>query len=263
MDMYSDLTGKVVIITGGATGIGKAIAKRFAEEGCKVVINYFKEEENPEELVKEMEEAGGTASIIQGDVSKEEDVRSFVQLAHDTYGRLDIYVNNAGIENEVPSENLPIEDWQRVINTNLTGTFLGCREAAKYMLDHKIKGSIINVSSVHEIIPWPHFAHYAASKGGVKLLMESLALEFAPDGIRVNNIAPGAIDTPINAEKFSDPEKKKGVEKLIPIGYIGEPEQIASCVAFLASEQASYVTGTTLIADGGMTKYPGFQAGRG
>ncbi|MGM0852973.1 MAG: glucose-1-dehydrogenase [Bacillota bacterium] len=261
--MYSDLTGKVVVITGAATGIGKAIAKRFASEGCKVVINYFKEEENPEELVREIEEAGGTASIIQGDVSKEADVQGFVHFAHDTYGRLDIYVNNAGIENEVPSENLPIEDWQRVINTNLTGTFLGCREAAKYMLEHNIKGSIINVSSVHEIIPWPHFAHYAASKGGVKLLMESLALEFAPDGIRVNNIAPGAIDTPINAEKFSDPEKKKGVEKLIPMGYIGEPGQIASCAAFLASEQASYVTGTTLIADGGMTKYPGFQAGRG
>jgi glucose 1-dehydrogenase len=261
--MYSDLTDKVVIITGAATGIGKAIAKRFASEGCKVVINYYNEDENPKQLVQEIEQEGGTASIIQGDVSKEDDVQRFVKLAHDTYGRLDIYVNNAGIENEVPSENLSLEDWQRVINTNLTGTFLGCREAAKYMLDHNIKGSIINVSSVHEIIPWPHFAHYAASKGGVKLLMESLALEFAPDGIRVNNIAPGAIDTPINAEKFSDPEKKKGVEKLIPLGYIGEPEQVASCAAFLASDQASYVTGTTLIADGGMTKYPGFQAGKG
>ncbi len=261
--MYQDLNGKVVIITGAATGIGKSIAKRFAEEGCNVVINYFTEEENPKELVKEIEQQGGTASIIQGDVSKEEDVRAFVQFAHETYGSLDIYVNNAGIENEMPSENLSLDDWNRVLNTNLTGTFLGCREAAKYMLDHKIKGAIINVSSVHEIIPWPHFVHYAASKGGVKLLMESLALEFAPNGIRVNNIAPGAIDTPINAEKFSDPEKKKGVEKLIPLGYIGEPEQISSCAVFLASDQAGYVTGTTLIADGGMTKYPGFQAGKG
>ncbi|MEL3972435.1 glucose-1-dehydrogenase [Rossellomorea oryzaecorticis] len=261
--MFSDLKGKVVIITGAATGIGKAIAKRFAEEQCKVVINYFSEEENPRELLKEIEQGGGTASIIQGDVTKEEDVLAFVKFAQDTYGSLDIYVNNAGIENEVPTERLSLEDWNKVLNTNLTGTFLGCREAAEYMLKNNIKGSIINISSVHEIIPWPHFVHYAASKGGVKLLMESMALEFAPDGIRVNNIAPGAIDTPINAEKFSDPEKKKGVEKLIPLGYIGEPEQIASCAAFLASEQASYVTGTTLIADGGMTKYPGFQAGKG
>jgi glucose 1-dehydrogenase len=261
--MYPDLEGKVIVITGGSTGLGKAMAERFGQEKCKVVINYFNDNDNVQEIIHTIEQAGGEASAIQGDVTKEEDIKRLIDHAVSTYGSLNVMINNAGIENEVPSEKLSLDDWNKVINTNLTGQFLGCREAIGYMTEHDIKGAIINMSSVHEVIPWPHFVHYAASKGGVKLMTETLALEFAPRGIRVNSIAPGAIDTPINAEKFEDPDKKKGVLDLIPMGYIGKPEEIAACAAWLASKEASYVTGLTLFADGGMTQYPGFQAGRG
>ncbi|SFB07691.1 MULTISPECIES: glucose-1-dehydrogenase [unclassified Bacillus (in: firmicutes)] len=261
--MYPNLEGKVVVITGGNSGLGKAMAERFGAEKAKVVINYFKEDVNTNSIIDSIEKAGGQATSVQGDVTKEEDVKNIIDHAVKTFGTLDIMINNAGIENEVPSENLTLEDWNRVIGTNLTGQFLGCREAISYMLDNGIKGSIINMSSVHQEIPWPHFVHYAASKGGVKLMTETLALEFAPKGIRVNCIAPGAIDTPINAEKLKDPEKKKGVIELIPMGYIGKPEEIAACAVWLASSEASYVTGLTLFADGGMTQYPGFQAGKG
>lgn len=261
--MYPDLKGKVVAITGASTGLGKAMALRFGKEGAKVVINYFKEDQAVGEMIDKIKSLGGDAAAIQGDVTKEEDVKKIIQTAITHFGRLDVMINNAGVENEVPSEELSLEDWNRVISTNLTGAFLGCREAIDYMVENKVQGSIINMSSVHEIIPWPHFAHYAASKGGVKLMSETLALEFAPKGIRINCIGPGAIDTPINAEKFSDPELKAGVEELIPMGYIGKPEQIAAVAAWLASNEASYVTGITLYADGGMTKYPSFQAGKG
>lgn len=261
--MYTDLKGKVVVITGAATGLGKSMALRFGQEGAKVVINYFEADPSIEEMIAAIKDFGGDAIAVQGDVTKEEDIKQLIQNAVSHFGSLDVMINNAGVENEVPSDILTLEDWNRVISTNLTGAFLGCREAIDYMKKNNIKGSIINMSSVHEVIPWPHFAHYAASKGGVKLMSETLALEFAPKGIRVNCIGPGAIDTPINAEKFSDPKLKEGVEELIPMGYIGKPEQIAAVAAWLASNEASYVTGITLYADGGMTKYPSFQAGRG
>lgn len=261
--MYPDLEGKVVVITGASTGLGKAMALRFGKEKAKVVINYFKDGPEVEEIISQIKNLGGDAIALQGDVTQEQDVKNLINEAVSHFGRLDIMINNAGVENEVPSEELSLKDWNRVIATNLTGAFLGCREAIDYMIEHDVKGSIINMSSVHEMIPWPHFVHYAASKGGIKLMSETLALEFAPKGIRVNSIGPGAIDTPINAEKFSDPKLKAGVEELIPIGYIGKPEQIAAVAAWLSSDEASYVTGITLFADGGMTKYPGFQAGRG
>jgi glucose 1-dehydrogenase len=261
--MYPDLKNKVAVVTGASSGLGKAIAQRFAKEGVKVVVNYFTEDDKPELMIEEIKALGGEASKIQGDVSQEPDVKKIINFAIDTYGTLDIMVNNAGIQAEIPTEELSLESWNKVISTNLTGCFLGSREAIKYMLDHKIKGTVINMSSVHQEIPWPHFAHYAASKGGIKLLTETLALEYASNGIRVNNIAPGAIDTPINAEKFTDPKAKKAVLDLIPMGYIGKPEEIAACVAWLASSEASYVTGMTLFADGGMTQYPSFQSGKG
>jgi len=261
--MYEDLRGKVVVITGASSGLGRAMAVRFGSEGAKVVVNYFNNEEDGKKVAQEVQAAGGEAIWVQGDVSKEQDVKSLIERADQAFGSVDIMINNAGIENEVPSEKLTLEDWNKVIQTNLTGMFLGCREAISYMLDHGIKGNIINMSSVHEVIPWPHFVHYAASKGGAKMLTETLALEYAPKGIRVNSIGPGAIDTPINAEKFSDPKAKADVESLIPMGYIGRPEEIAAAAAWLASSESSYVTGITLFADGGMTKYPGFQAGRG
>lgn len=261
--MYKDLEGKVVVITGSSTGLGKAMAIRFATEKAKVVVNYFKNEEEANGVLEEIKKVGGEAIAVKGDVTVESDVINLVQSAIKQFGKLDVMINNAGIENPVPSHEMPLSDWNKVISTNLTGAFLGSREAIKYFVENNIKGNVINMSSVHERIPWPLFVHYAASKGGIKLMTETLALEYAPKGIRVNNIGPGAINTPINAEKFADPVQRADVESLVPMGYIGEPEEIAAVAVWLASSESSYVTGITLFADGGMTLYPSFQAGRG
>ena len=258
--MYKDLEGKVVVITGSSTGLGKAMAIRFATEKAKVVVNYRSKEEEANSV---LEGVGGEAIAVKGDVTVESDVINLVQSAIKEFGKLDVMINNAGMENPVSSHEMPLSDWNKVIDTNLTGAFLGSREAIKYFVENDIKGTVINMSSVHEKIPWPLFVHYAASKGGMKLMTETLALEYAPKGIRVNNIGPGAINTPINAEKFADPEQRADVESMIPMGYIGEPEEIAAVAVWLASSEASYVTGITLFADGGMTQYPSFQAGRG
>ncbi|OPG95633.1 sugar dehydrogenase [Chryseobacterium mucoviscidosis] len=261
--MYTDLQGQTVVITGAATGLGEAMALRFGKEKANVLINYYSSNQNIQPLIEEIKSYGGQAIGVKGDVSKEEDVKELVQAAHEHFGSLDIMINNAGIENEVPSEELSLKDWKRVIDVNLTGAFLGSKEAVNYMLEHDINGRIINISSVHEVIPWPHFLHYAASKGGVKMMTETLALEFAPKGIRVNSIAPGAINTPINAVKFANPKLRTSVEDLVPLGYIGKPEEIAAAAVWLSSSESSYVTGITLFVDGGMTKYPSFQGGRG
>ncbi|MFS0840142.1 glucose-1-dehydrogenase [Paenibacillus sp. 1P03SA] len=261
--MYKDLEGKTIVITGASTGIGRAAAVRFGQEKANVLINYLSHEESIPALIEEVEGAGGRALALRGDVTKEEDVKKLVEAAHEHFGSLDVMINNAGIENEVPSQELSADDWRKVLDVNLTGAFLGSREAISYMLEHEIRGAVINISSVHEMIPWPHFVHYAASKGGIKMMTETLALEFAPKGIRVNNIGPGAINTPINETKFADEEARAGVEALIPMGYIGKPEEIAAVAAWLASSESSYVTGITLFADGGMTKYPSFQGGKG
>ncbi len=261
--MYSDLEGKVIVITGASTGLGKAMALRFGEEKAKVIVNFRSDENEANAVVEGVKKAGGDAIAVKGDVTVEEDVINLVQTAVKKFGTLDVMINNAGIENPVASHEMPLSDWNRVINTNLTGAFLGSREAIKYFVENDIKGSVINMSSVHEMIPWPLFVHYAASKGGIKLMTQTLALEYAPKGIRINNIGPGAINTPINAEKFADPAKRADVESMVPMGYIGKPEEIAAVAAWLASSQASYVTGITLFADGGMTLYPEFQAGRG
>ena len=261
--MYSDLEGKVIVITGASTGLGKAMALRFGEEKAKVIVNFRSDENEANAVVEGVKKAGGDGIAVKGDVTVEEDVINLVQTAVNKFGTLDVMINNAGIENPVASHEMPLSDWNRVINTNLTGAFLGSREAIKYFVENDIKGSVINMSSVHEMIPWPLFVHYAASKGGIKLMTQTLALEYAPKGIRINNIGPGAINTPINAEKFADPAKRADVESMVPMGYIGKPEEIAAVAAWLASSQASYVTGITLFADGGMTLYPEFQAGRG
>ncbi|MGK4116414.1 SDR family oxidoreductase [Lysinibacillus capsici] len=261
--MYSDLEGKVIVITGASTGLGKAMALRFGEEKAKVIVNFRSDENEANAVVEGVKKAGGDGIAVKGDVTIEEDVINLVQTAVNKFGTLDVMINNAGIENPVASHEMPLSDWNRVINTNLTGAFLGSREAIKYFVENDIKGSVINMSSVHEMIPWPLFVHYAASKGGIKLMTQTLALEYAPKGIRINNIGPGAINTPINAEKFADPAKRADVESMVPMGYIGKPEEIAAVAAWLASSQASYVTGITLFADGGMTLYPEFQAGRG
>lgn len=261
--MYKDLEGKVVVITGSSTGLGKAMAIRFAMEKAKVVVNYRSKEEEANSVLEEIKNVGGEAIAVKADVTVESEVIDLVQSAIQHFGKLDVMINNAGLENPVPSHEMTLSDWNRVIDTNLTGAFIGSREAIKYFVENNVKGNVINMSSVHEKIPWPLFVHYAASKGGIKLMTQTLAMEYAPKGIRVNNIGPGAINTPINAEKFADPVQRADVESMIPMGYIGNPEEIAAVAAWLASSESSYVTGITLFADGGMTLYPSFQAGRG
>ncbi|TDL32694.1 glucose 1-dehydrogenase [Jeotgalibacillus sp. S-D1] len=261
--MYNELEGRVAIVTGASTGLGKAIAIRFGEEKMKVVVNYLNKEKEAKEVADLVKRAGGDAVAVQGDVSVEEDVDRLIQSAHEQFGALHVMMNNAGMQKEIPSHEMTLEQWNKVISVNLTGTFLGSTKAIAYMLEHKIKGSVINMSSVHEVVPWPHFVHYASSKGGMKMLSQTLALEYAGKGIRVNNIGPGAINTPINEEKFANEQDRNEVLSMIPMKEIGEPDQVASVAAFLASDQASYVTGTTLFVDGGMTLYPSFQAGKG
>ena len=260
--MDKRLKGKVALVTGASSGIGQATALRLGREGAAVGVNYRSDEDGAKEAVRRIEGAGGRAVAIQGDVSKEDDAQRLVSESVEAFGGLDVLVNNAGIEGEAPFLEMSLEEWEKIISVNLTGFFLVCREAIAHMVENG-GGSVVNMSSVHQRIPWPNFAHYAASKGGVKLLTETLALEFASRGVRVNAVGPGAIETPINKEKLKDPEQRKAVEALIPWDRVGRPEEVAACVAFLASDEASYVTGTTLFVDGGMILYPGFEEGGG
>jgi glucose 1-dehydrogenase len=254
--------GKVALVTGASSGIGWATAVRLGREGGVVGVNYRSDEEGARMAVQKIEEADGRAIAVRGDVSKEGDAERMVGEVVEAFGRVDILVNNAGIENERPFLEMSLKDWEKVVSVNLTGAFLVSREAMKVMVENG-GGVVVNVSSVHERIPWPHFAHYAATKGGLKMLTETLALEFAQRSVRVNAVAPGAIATPINRAKLEDSEKRAAVEKLIPWGRWGEPEEVAACVAFLASDEASYVTGATLFVDGGMALYPSFEGGGG
>jgi glucose 1-dehydrogenase len=254
------LAGRKAIVTGGSSGIGKATAIRLGREGASVCVNYYSEHEHDdaEQVVAAAKEAGApNALAVQGDVGAEDDAKALVAKAREAFGGVDLLVNNAGIEKQFPLLELELEDWERVIRTNLTGSFLCLREAAKAMVDGG-GGVIVNMSSVHEFIPWPGFAHYCASKGGMKLLMETAARELAPKKIRVLNVAPGAIVTPINTFVLDDPEEKHAVESEIPLGRMGRPEEIAATVAWAASDEASYLTGTTIVVDGGMSLYPKF-----
>lgn len=261
--VYQDLSGKVAVITGGSKGIGNAIAKRFGQEKMKVVINYNSDKAGADKAVDQIKDAGGEAVAVQADISSEEGVQKLLDAAVDNFGDLDIWINNAGMENQHPTNDLSLKDWQRVINVNLTGVFLGSKAALNYFLKHNKHANIINMSSVHEQIPWPTFAHYAAIKGGVKLFTQTIAMEYAAKGIRVNAIGPGAINTPINAKKFADPEQLATTTSMIPMKRVGDPEEVAAVAAWLASDESSYVTGVTLFVDGGMTLYPAFQGGRG
>ena len=255
------LEDRKAIVTGASSGIGRATAIRLAQEGASVAVNYFsdKEAESATEVIAEIEKAGRRGLAVQADVGSEEDVVRMIGATSEAFGGIDILVNNAGIENQVPTLEMPLRDWERVLRTNLTGAFLCLREAGKVMRDGG-GGVIINMSSVHEFIPWPGFAHYCASKGGMKLLMQTAARELAEakTGIRVLNIAPGAIATPINNFVLDDPEARHQVEEEIPVGRFGQAEEVAAAVAWAASDQASYVTGTTIVVDGGMSTYPRF-----
>ncbi|MEJ7825277.1 MAG: glucose 1-dehydrogenase [Solirubrobacteraceae bacterium] len=252
------LQGRRAVVTGAATGIGRATALRLAADGAHVVVNYRGSEAEAEEVVARVRDAGGRALAVQADISLEADVAELFERAADAFGGpADLLVNNAGIESEHPLLELELADWQQVLDVNLTGPFLCSRAFARGLVAAGAPGVIVNVSSVHEQIPWPGFSHYCASKGGLKLFTGTIARELAPQGIRVASVAPGAIRTPINQELIDDPDKRAEVERQIPWGRMGEPEEIAAAVAWLCSDEASYVTGTTLFVDGGMTQYPG------
>ncbi|MGH7922165.1 MAG: glucose 1-dehydrogenase [Candidatus Dormibacteraceae bacterium] len=253
------LQGRKAIVTGGSSGIGKACAERLGEEGAGVCVNYFSDQEKDaaDQVVATVEKAGARALAFQADVGDEAQVVKMMSAASAALGGLDVLVNNAGIEKQVPLLEMSLEIWSAVLTTNLTGAFLCMREAGKIMAAGG-GGVIVNMSSVHQFIPWPGFAHYCASKAGVKLLAETAARELAGKKIRVVNVAPGAIVTPINKFVLDDPESKHAVESEIPLGRMGDAQEIAAAVAWAASPQASYVTGTTIVVDGGMSLYPKF-----
>lgn len=252
-------SGRRALVTGAATGIGRATAERLAADGADVVVNYIGDRGPADALVEELEGRHSRAIAVEADVSNEEQVAAmFERATSELGGPVDVLVNNAGIEKPFPLVDMPLQEWNKVLAVNLTGAFLCAREAARGMIAASAGGAIVNVSSVHEVIPWPSFGHYCASKGGMKLWAQSVAKELAPHGIRVVNVAPGAILTPINRDLMQDPDKKREVEEEVPWGRLGEPEEIAAAISWLASAEAEYVVGTTLFVDGGMTLYPKF-----
>lgn len=252
-----DLSGRVVVVTGGNSGIGLGIARGVARAGGSVAVWSRRADRNAA-AVAELEGLGATAAGIQCDVGDEGNVAEAMRQTLDRFGRLDCLVANAGTAGRKWFTEMPLDEWHRVLQVNLDGAFLCLREAAKLMVKAGHPGTIVNMSSVHEFIPWPGFAHYCSSKGGMKLLMETAARELAPQKIRVVNIAPGAIVTPINQFVLDDPQQKEQVESEIPLGHMGDPENIAAAVAWAASDEASYMTGTTIVVDGGMSLYPKF-----
>jgi glucose 1-dehydrogenase len=253
------LKGRKALVTGASSGIGKATALRLGREGADVCVNYYSEGEraDAEGVAAEIENSGVKAVALPADVGDETQVEELFARAYDALGGIDLLVNNAGIEKQIALVEMRFEDWDAVLRTNLTGAFLCLREAAKLMVAAN-GGAIVNISSVHEFIPWPGFAHYCASKGGMKMLMETAARELADKKIRVLNVAPGAIATPINKWVLDDPEARHAVEEEIPLGRFGNADEIAAAVAWLASDEAAYMTGTTIVADGGMSLYPKF-----
>ncbi len=252
------LDGRRALITGADSGIGQGIAFELASHGAAVAINHVGDSTVADQMVEAIEGGGGKAIAVPMDVTKEDDVKRAFSQAKDAFGCVDLLVNNAGIEKPFPLVEMPLAEWQKVIDVNLTGAFLCAREAARGMLAAEAKGAIINITSVHEQIPWKRFSHYCASKGGEKLFSQSIARELAPHGIRVVNVAPGAIATPINRDVLADKEAREEVEDEIPLGRWGEVEDVARTVAWVASPEADYVVGATIFVDGGMTLYPRF-----
>ena len=264
------LDGKVALITGGSSGIGQAIAIRLGEEGASVAINYVGRPEGAistreaiehgmEICMKKLSEAGGQPILVDADVSDEQAVDQMFDRVLSEYGRLDILVNNAGIQIAEDSDALSAADFDKVLAVNLRGAFLCARGAVRAFLAAEQPGIIINVSSVHQVVPKPRFLGYSVSKGGMQNLTRSLALEFAARGIRVNGIGPGATVTPINRSWIDDPVKRRMVEDHIPMRRAGGAEEMAAAAAFLASDEAAYITGQTLFVDGGLTLYPSFE----
>jgi glucose 1-dehydrogenase len=264
------LEGQRAIVTGAGSGIGAAIARALASAGATVIVNYpnAKGRESADRVVGEIEHGGGRALSVQADVSQEREVESLFKTAISELGSIDIMINNAGIQRDAPLIEMTLDQWNAVIAVNLTGQFLCTRAAAREFMrrgfDPRLSralGKIICISSVHDVIPWAGHANYAASKGGVSMMMRSVAQELAEKGIRVNSISPGAIKTPINTSAWSTPEAEAQLLKLIPYNRVGDPEDIGRCAVWLASDEADYVSGATIYVDGGMLLYPGFRTG--
>jgi glucose 1-dehydrogenase len=247
------LEGKIAAVTGGDQGIGRAIVERLAAEGADVALCYRANKGGADEVVGVVQKAGRKAAAFQCDVGKVADGRRFVQEVVQQFGRVDILVNNAGLERRGDFWEVSEEDYDSVLNVNLKGPFFVTQAFVKHRMQAKAGGKIINVSSVHEELPFPHFASYCASKGGLKMLTRNLSVELAPLGITINSIAPGAIETPINKNLLNDPVKLRSVLENIPLRRLGKPEDVASVAAFLASSDADYVTGATYFVDGGLT----------
>ena len=262
------LAGQPALVTGGDSGIGRAVALALGRAGADVAVNYRKNLEAANEVVEQIRGFGRRAVSIAADVSKEDEVEAMFARAVAEFGTLHIVVCNAGLQRDAAFRDMTLDEWNNVIGVNLTGQFLcaraAVREFARRGLDENVSkaaGKIIHMSSVHEVIPWAGHVNYAASKGGVAMLMKSLAQEVAPQRIRVNGIAPGAIRTSINTDAWKTPEAYDALMKLVPYGRIGEPEDIGQAAVWLASDASDYVTGTSMFVDGGMTLYPGFADG--
>ncbi|HTQ50653.1 MAG TPA: SDR family oxidoreductase [Candidatus Acidoferrales bacterium] len=262
------LKGQKALVTGANSGIGQAVAVALAQAGADVVVNYVSHPEAADATVKEISSQGVNAYAHQADVSREDQVQAMFRKMIQEFGTIDILVSNAGLQKDSPIDDMTLADWQLVINVNLTGQFLCAREAIREFKRRGIRpeisvaaGKIICMSSVHEVIPWAGHVNYATSKGGVMMMMKSIAQEVAPWRIRVNSICPGAIRTPINTQAWSTPEAYRKLMKLIPYKRIGEPNDIGHTAIWLASDYSDYIHGASIFVDGGMTLYPGFETG--
>jgi len=264
---YQPLKGQKAIVTGASSGIGSGVAVCLAKAGADVVVNYASSLKGAQAVVDEIKALGGNAIAVKADVSQESDVEALFAEALKAFGTVDILVNNAGLQQDAPFTEMTLAQWNKVIGINLTGMFLCSKLAVKEFIRRgpvqhsRALGKIICMSSVHEVIPWAGHVNYAASKGGVKLFMQSVAQELAPQKIRVNSIGPGAIQTPINRSAWETPEALNSLLTLIPYGRIGVPEDIGKAAVWLASDDSDYVNGQTLFVDGGMTLYPEFARG--
>lgn len=262
------LTGQKALVTGASSGIGRACAIALAEAGADVAVNYVGNRQKAEEVVSRIEDSGVRGLPVQADVSQETQVEEMFASVIEAFGTIDILVNNAGVQQDAMIDEMSLQHWEKVIGVNLTGQFLCSRAAIREFRRRGVRpevscsaGKIVCMSSVHEAIPWAGHVNYAASKGGVMLLSKSLAQEVAPDRIRVNSVAPGAVRTPINRDAWETEEAYNKLMNLVPYNRIGEPSDIGKTVAWLASDQADYVVGTTIYVDGGMMLYPGFATG--
>jgi glucose 1-dehydrogenase len=247
------LKNKVALITGSSQGIGRGIAERFAAEGADIVINFAGNPARAQETLQAVEAAGRRGLTVQADVSKTDELRRLFATALEHFGQLDILVNNAGVETHAPFWDVTESDYDKVLGVNLKGVFFATQEFVRHLRQTNRRGKIVNVSSVHEELPFPNFTAYCASKGGVKMLTRNLSVELGPLGITINNIAPGAIETPINTKLLNDPMKLNALLGQIPLGRLGQPGDVSGLAVFLASDDANYVTGATYYVDGGLT----------